>query len=259
MGSVSTAAAALRAVLFDIGGTLLEYVPEDSEAGRGLLTEGMERAYEWLRERGKPVPGFEEFSRRHWRALRWGRLRCRLRGRELRAQQVVLGVLARMGVEVRPEEVYDLTQCYYRPFGDRLRPVRGAREVLEQISAMGLRLAAVSNTAWPGYLIEEDLARYGLTEHLEFCLFSSYYGRPKPARGIFRQALRMLGVRSAEALFVGDSPRHDIRGARRVGMRTVLVAPAAVETAGADWTISNLAELIPIVVRTSQGVEQRTR
>ena len=259
MAPGSAAVEPLRAVLFDIGGTLLEFVPEVSRPGRRLLAQGVERAYGWLRERGKTVPGFEEFSRRHRRALWWGRLRRRLTGRELRAQQVVLGALAGMGVEVHPEEIYDLTECYYRPFGDRLRPVRGAREVLGQLSAMGLRLAALSNTAWPGYLIEEDMARHGLAEHLRFCLFSSYYGRPKPDRSIFRQALRMLGVSASEAAFVGDSPREDIRGARRVGMRTVLVASADAKASPADWTISELAELVPIVAPNSSGAKETTR
>ncbi len=243
----------LKAVLFDIGGTLLDFVPEGSPPGRRLLAEGCRRAYDWLRERGKDLPDFGGFARRHWRALWWARLWARLRGRELRAQQVVLRTLARMGVEVPPEEVYDLTECYYRPFGETLRPAPGAREVLERLSEMGLRLATVSNTAWPGYLLEEDLARFGLTEHLEFCLFSSYFGRPKPAQSIFRQALKMLRVSAAEAMFVGDSPRQDVDGASRAGMRTVLLAQGRSDSARADWTICELSELLPIVAAGVKG------
>ena len=254
----------LRAVLFDIGGTLLEYVPEVSAAGRRLLEEGCRRAYDWLREQGKELPEYGEFARRHWRALWWGRLRRRMRGRELRAQRVVLEVLARMGVEVRPEEIYELTACYHRPFAETLRPMPGAREVLAELSRRGLKLATVSNTAWPGYLLEEDLARFGLTEHLEFSLYSSYFGRPKPAEGIFLQALKMLGVDSEEALFVGDSPKEDIWGAHRVGMRTVLVASdgpdnprrVAYRRVAPDWVISQLAELLPIVERLVETEEE---
>ncbi len=257
----------LKAVLFDIGGTLLDFVPEGPPPGRRLLAEGCRRAYDWLRERGKDLPDFEEFARRHWRALWWARLWAWLRGRELRAQQVVLRTLARMGVEVPPEEVYDLTECYYRPFGETLRPVPGAREVLERLSGMGLRLATVSNTAWPGYLLEEDLARFGLTEHLEFCLFSSYFGRPKPAQSIFGQALKMLRVSAAEAMFVGDSLKHDIQGAKRAGMRTVLLRPQAsadkvlvtrrrVDRARGDWTIAELAELVAIVEQEASNTEE---
>jgi putative hydrolase of the HAD superfamily len=225
----------------------VEFVPE--EAYRRGLEEGCRLAYDWLREHGKPLPRYEEFARRERRALFWGQFWARLTGRELRAQQVVLETLARMGIEVLPEEIYDLTDRSYRPFGDMLRPRADAAKVLQEVAALGLRLAAVSNTAWPGYLIEEDLARFGLKEHLGFCLFSSYFGRPKPARSIFRQALRMLKVSAAEALFVGDSAREDMRGARRVGMRTVFISNGSNGSSEprAHWRIGELPALLPIV------------
>jgi len=59
----------------------------------------------------------------------------------------------------------------------------------------------------------------------------------------------MSGVSASEAIFVGDSLREDIRGARRVGMRTVLISPEQLNASGADWTIYKLAELVPIVER----------
>jgi len=242
----------LRAVLFDIGGTLVEFVPENTY--RRGLERGSRLAYDWLREHGKALPPYEEFARRERWALAWGQFWARLTGRELRAQQVVLHTLAHMGIQLLPEEIYDLTDRSYRPFGDVLRPRAAAATVLQEVARLGLRLAAVSNTVWPGYLIEEDLARFQLLEHLEFCLFSSYFGRPKPARSIFRQALRMLKVTAAEALFVGDSAREDIRGARRVGMRTVFINNGSNGSSEvrADWRIAELTELLPIVTQLTR-------
>ena len=45
----------------------------------------------------------------------------------------------------------------------------------------------------------------------------------KPHPSIFEAALTLLGVSASEAVMVGDSFEHDIEGARRVGMRGVLV------------------------------------
>lgn len=45
----------------------------------------------------------------------------------------------------------------------------------------------------------------------------------KPHRSIFEAALKRVGVSAAEAMMVGDSLTQDIDGARRVGMRGVLV------------------------------------
>lgn len=46
-------------------------------------------------------------------------------------------------------------------------------------------------------------------------------GKPEPA--IYRQALDSLGAEPAEALFISDDPVTDLAGARRLGMKTVLV------------------------------------
>ena len=49
------------------------------------------------------------------------------------------------------------------------------------------------------------------------------YGYFKPHPSIFELALKLLGVAAAESVMVGDSLQHDIEGARRVGMRGILV------------------------------------
>ena len=52
---------------------------------------------------------------------------------------------------------------------------------------------------------------------------SSDHGYLKPHPSIFEAALELAGVEAAESMMVGDSFMHDIEGARRVGMRGVLV------------------------------------
>jgi putative hydrolase of the HAD superfamily len=46
----------------------------------------------------------------------------------------------------------------------------------------------------------------------------------KPHRSIFEAALSGAEVTASEAVMVGDSLTHDVDGARRLGMRGVLVA-----------------------------------
>jgi 4-nitrophenyl phosphatase len=67
-------------------------------------------------------------------------------------------------------------------------------------------------------------------------------GKPEPP--LFQIALDRLGVAAPHAVMVGDSVASDIQGARRVGMRTVLFAPAAKGDAPeADLTVHSFAEL----------------
>jgi HAD superfamily hydrolase (TIGR01450 family) len=71
-------------------------------------------------------------------------------------------------------------------------------------------------------------------------------GKPEPP--LFRMALDRLGLRAEEAAMVGDSVPSDIRGARALGMRTVLYAPhGGLPSPEADLTIRSFAELAHLV------------
>jgi len=57
----------------------------------------------------------------------------------------------------------------------------------------------------------------------------------KPHPSIFEAALKLAGVDAFESVMVGDSLSQDIEGARRVGMRGVLVRRSDT-TSAADAT-----------------------
>lgn len=72
----------------------------------------------------------------------------------------------------------------------------------------------------------------------------------KPDPGLFTQALELIGVGPAEALYVGDTPEEDVLGAKLAGMRVAWVnrgkawkdfLPAP------DYEISKLTDLTPIL------------
>ena len=58
---------------------------------------------------------------------------------------------------------------------------------------------------------------------IDVAVSSSLHGYMKPHPSIFEAALKIGGVTAAESVMVGDSLSQDIEGARRVGMRGVLV------------------------------------
>jgi HAD superfamily hydrolase (TIGR01450 family) len=67
-------------------------------------------------------------------------------------------------------------------------------------------------------------------------------GKPEPP--LFLMALERLGCPAAAVAMVGDSVASDIRGARGVGLRTVLYAPAGAGASGeADVVVRSFAEL----------------
>jgi putative hydrolase of the HAD superfamily len=62
----------------------------------------------------------------------------------------------------------------------------------------------------------------GLAERLDAAVFSSEIGKRKPHPAIFEAVLSRLGVAPEETLFVGDRRYEDVRGAKELGMTTVL-------------------------------------
>lgn len=87
----------------------------------------------------------------------------------------------------------------------------------------------------------DELRRSRLLDLFDVMVFSSEIGSVKPSPRPFLKAIDMLSVRPEECVFVGDSVRRDIRGAKAAGLSTVWIGEAPHEEA--DWTIQNLLAL----------------
>ena len=94
-------------------------------------------------------------------------------------------------------------------------------DVVRGLHADGYVIGLISNTQRSLAEFEQHFALEGL---FAVALSSSEHGYMKPHPSIFEAALRQANVTAPEAMMVGDSVAHDIEGARRLGMRGVLVA-----------------------------------
>lgn len=98
----------------------------------------------------------------------------------------------------------------------------GTHEALERLRDAGFRLGVISNADGR---VEGLLEGAGLRSHFEFVLDSRIVGVEKPDPEIFRLALERMAVEASEALYVGDLYPVDVVGARRAGLRAVLLDP----------------------------------
>jgi HAD superfamily hydrolase (TIGR01549 family) len=92
--------------------------------------------------------------------------------------------------------------------------------LLERLASR-YRLAVVSN--FYGNLAAV-CAEAGLPPAIAAAIDSAAVGAEKPDPRIFEAALRAVGARPSEALFVGDSLARDMAGARVLGMRHAWIA-----------------------------------
>ncbi len=97
--------------------------------------------------------------------------------------------------------------------------LEGLEEVIREVKGMNLRLAIVSNMPNDLYKI---LERHHLEKYFDVRIYSHEVGLVKPSKEIFKLALDRLKVKPEDALMIGDSMSSDIKGAKNVGIQTLL-------------------------------------
>jgi HAD superfamily hydrolase (TIGR01549 family) len=102
-----------------------------------------------------------------------------------------------------------------------LEPQHGIATVLRALADDGVVLGAVSNAAFSSRILEVELGRHGLAPYLRLVLTSADAGSRKPAAAIFDLAMAPLGVAAADVWFVGDTLEEDIVGARAAGVQPI--------------------------------------
>jgi putative hydrolase of the HAD superfamily len=123
---------------------------------------------------------------------------------------------------------------------------------LESLRDRGLGLAIVSN-------IDDDyflpmVERCGIAPYVDRWTSSEEAESCKPDPGFFLHCARLAGSSPERVLYVGDSPFHDVKGAKGVGMAAALILEDGVAIPGqgsgdvpeANFTIRRLSELLEI-------------
>ena len=120
-----------------------------------------------------------------------------------------------------------------------------AKETLKEVSKRKLKLGVMSNVSSHEVALA-ILNKVRLARYFDLVITSALTGIRKPDPGIFRYALYQLNISPREAVIVGDSERHDIRGGYTAGFQTVLIdRKRHVKDSMADFRFRSLADAIP--------------
>jgi FMN phosphatase YigB (HAD superfamily) len=204
-----------RGAIFDLGNTLVTYFTR--EQWPGVLEEGIAGVADFLAGRGFTRLEPEELARRTAGQRRTGGDKVLpLRGRLSRIFEV----------EPSDADLLDLMEEEFcKPVFGRAQLCADSLEALSELREAGLRTAILSNTPWgsPGRLWRKHLSELGLDQAVDVLAFCDDVGWRKPDRRAFEHVLGRLGLEPSQCLFVGDDPRWDIEGPRRIGMDAVLI------------------------------------
>ena len=235
----------IKAVLFDLGDTLLDFQPMDRPA---LFRGAAEATYGFLQGRGCVMPSFATYYRRHLWVVRWAYVWATLRGREVASVSAMQRFCGKQGYPTDEAFITELLWMWYQPIIPRSSVADDVIPTLRSLRDAGLKLGIVSNTLLPGRVLDRHLDRVGLKEFFPVRIYSSEITYRKPKSIIFLAALAQIAVDADECLFVGDMVKTDIVGARRVGMPSVLRRTARKQDdSAADHVIDCIGDLPQVV------------
>ncbi len=138
-------------------------------------------------------------------------------------------------------------------------PMPGAADTLRHLAAKGIPLGLISNAQFYTVPILEEALGATLTDlgvDPDLCCFSYLERRAKPDPYLFeilRDMLARRGIPAANVLYIGNDVRNDIDPARATGFRTALFAGdpnslrlrgRSLAASGADRVIRDLRELL---------------
>jgi|JI8StandDraft_1071087.scaffolds.fasta_scaffold73262_2 phosphoglycolate phosphatase len=181
----------LRALLFDLDGTLIDTAPE--------IALALNRTLAWL-GRAEADPD----TVRGWI------------GDGARA------LLDKALGEPSTDAVWEhFSYEYNAACGEASTLYPGVRAMLERLHAQGLKLAVLTNKE--ARFAHKLLALHDITAHFDLLVAGDSLAVKKPHPGVVSHALAALDVQADETAFVGDSIT-DVRTARAAGVRAWIVS-----------------------------------
>jgi len=206
--------ASVRAVLFDLSGTLLD---------ERYLHHGLEHLAAALHQRWEIDPTVtrtrfmmafravsHEYADQAFYLMR--DVICRA------LEQLIVSC----GHSPTRNELIHLEQLLWTAAIPTATPTDGAIEVLTRLRNAGIRTGIVSYADIPVFEALLKLTGLAGTTDVEICSEVARSCKPHPE--IFHKALRSINVDPSDAMFVGDDADTDIVGGNRIGMRTALLS-----------------------------------
>jgi putative hydrolase of the HAD superfamily len=236
-----------RAVVFDLGGTLVHW-PNWDEAAPTKWTA----AYDALRRtrtertwperdvfiaamRGAELAHWERVDREHWSGPPTG---------------LVRDGFARLNETVGDAELVATMDGYAKAVEGWSTVFPDSRDTLVSLRDRGYRLGLLSNTWWAAEWHNADIAAHGLADLLDELVYTSDLPHSKPHPAVFAEVAGRLGVEAAACVMIGDRQIDDISGAKAVGMRAVWRRNDygfPTSTVAPDAIVDRVSELLPLL------------
>jgi putative hydrolase of the HAD superfamily len=230
-----------RGLLFDYGGTLVEEVAFNTNAG-----------IEWLLTQATTKPTAASRDRVRDRADRVSREVASRR--DLFQVETPWPSLTRLIHDFCGTQFTQPLAALELGFWDAAvttRPMPGAGEALGEFQRLGIPMGVVSNSSFGQATIRHELAKHGLAECLTVLVVSAEYAVRKPNPLLFDAAAALLDIPCADVWFVGDRMDTDVVGARAAGMTGILLSPSTVaDSSNEEFVVRGWPDVLAMLRQT---------
>jgi len=231
----------VKAVLFDLFDTLL--LLKENEA---FYKPSLKRLHEFLSKNGVNI-AFEDFEKVYFEIRDKLYSESRECLEEPHFNVRIIQTLQRFGYnfDVSNPIVTGATEAFSEEFMKYVSLDEESVEVLKKLHGK-YKLGLISNLAIPE-CAWKLLEKFDLKKYFDVIVISGDINRRKPSPEIFKKALKSIGVKASNAIFVGDMIELDVVGPKKVGMKTVLIQRRPIEknvNVKPDKVITCLNELL---------------
>ncbi len=237
----------IKAVLFDLGDTLLNYGKVNTTR---LVLQAARSSYDYIKDQGQPLGSFTGYFLRYLVRLRIHHFLSECTGRDFDALALLAKVGEKEGIHLARQQWEQVIWHWYEPLCAQTQVERDLVETLTRLKDLGLKLGILSNTFVNREALERHMEAVGILDFFSVRLYSYELGMRKPDARIFRIAAEKVGEAFENILFVGDRIDKDIRPALKGGMAAALknaYTNAGKATPPGAWRISEIAELPDLI------------
>lgn len=143
------------------------------------------------------------------------------------------------------DNVYDGMKSFFK----KIKPYKGVYEFFEECKKRNLKIGILSD-----FPPEQKGDIWGLSKYCDVIMGSEQCGALKPSIYTFGSFAKELGVSPEKILYVGNSIRADVIGAKRAGMKTAYIMPFwrkifNIKLEQSDISFKNYRQLMKIVLK----------